>query len=118
MSEPSKPEDKKGEGAKPEDKKGAKPAPAAPKVVGINPERLKQEFPDLTDEDLQAYVSVTQRLLSDPTKRVQVLEEVKAKAQSAQAKTAAGTPLDAEEALGARYMQAIQKMQKRPPAKA
>jgi hypothetical protein len=104
----------KGAEAKPEAAKADKKPPQA-QVVGVNPERLKKEFPDLTEEDLEAYVTVTRRLLADPTKRVQVLEDVKAKAQAAQAKAGAG--LSPDEALAGRYMQAIQKMQKRPPAK-
>ena len=111
MSEEGKDASKAGE-KKPE---AGKPGDKKPQTVGVNPERLKKEFPDLTQEDLDAYVQVTQRLLADPLKRVQVLEDVKAKAQAAQGKPEAS--LGADEALAARYMQAILKMQRKPPAK-
>jgi len=95
----------------PDGREAFNPEGLVPRAV----QRLKKEFPDLTQEDLDAYVQVTQRLLADPLKRVQVLEDVKAKAQAAQGKPEAS--LGADEALAARYMQAILKMQRKPPAK-
>jgi hypothetical protein len=74
--------------------------------------RLKMEFPDLTDEDLQAYVTVTQRVLGDPAHRAKAMREVMDSAQNARQKAAAGAKLTGEESLLVRYLAAMAKMQR------
>lgn len=42
----------------------------------VDLDRLKAEFPELTDEELQAYVTVTRRVMSDPAARAKTMREV------------------------------------------
>jgi hypothetical protein len=74
--------------------------------------RLKVEFPDLSDEDLAAYVKVTQRVLGDPATRGRAMREVMDRARQAQEKAAAGGKLTADEQLLVRYLAALAKMQR------
>jgi len=77
----------------------------------VPPERLKERFPSLTDDDLRAYTEVTQRFLGG-TKRGRALSDLMAAAQRAREKEAAGeTPAEAE-SLALRYLRAMEKMQK------
>ncbi len=73
-------------------------------------ERLRQQFPSLTDDDLQAYTEVTTRLLGQ-AKRGTALSEVMTTAVRAREKEAGGQALDAEESLALRYLRAMEKMQ-------
>jgi hypothetical protein len=75
-------------------------------------DRLKVEFPDLSDEDVQAYVSVTRRVLGDPATRARKMREVMEVARQAQEKAAAGGKLSKDEALLVRYLAALAKMQR------
>jgi hypothetical protein len=79
----------------------------------VEGERLRREFPSLTDEYLAAYEAVTRRLLADPRARGRVLADVMAGGQRAREKDAAGAALDPEEALALAYLRALGKMQ--PP---
>ncbi len=77
----------------------------------VPPERLRERFPSLTDEDLAAYSEVTQALLADP--RARRLAEVLAAAQRAREKEAASAPPEDDERLALAYVRALEKMQGR-----
>lgn len=79
----------------------------------VEPERLRQRFPALTDEDLASYAQVTRKLLADPRLRGQRMAEILAAAQRAREKEPAGLPLPEDEALALRYLRALEKMQGR-----
>jgi hypothetical protein len=51
--------------------------------VPVDLDRLKAEFPDLTDDDLAAYVAVTRRVLADPAGRGRAVREVLERARAA-----------------------------------
>ena len=74
--------------------------------------RLKAEFPDLTDEDLQAYVTVTRRVLGDPAARAQKMREVMDRARQAQQRALSGGTLTDEDRLLIGYLSALAKMQR------
>ena len=77
----------------------------------VDPERLRKEFPSLTDEDLAAYTQVTRSLLAEPVRRGRRLAEVLAAAQRAREKEAASAPLEDDEHLGLASVRALEKMQ-------
>ena len=77
----------------------------------VDPERLRARFPDLTDEDLEAYTTVTRRVLRDPASKARSMLEVMARARSAREKQAGGGPLTRDEALALSYLRAVEKMQ-------
>jgi hypothetical protein len=76
----------------------------------VSAERLKQQFPSLTDDDLAAYTEVTTRLLGD-TRKGRALSEVMMTAVRAREKEASGAALDPTESLCLRYLRALEKMQ-------
>ena len=76
----------------------------------VLPERLRERFPSLTDDDLQAYTEVTRRLLGASAKG-RALTELMAAGQRAREKDAAGATPDESEALALRYLRAMEKMQ-------
>jgi hypothetical protein len=78
----------------------------------VDLDRLKAEFPDLTDEDLQAYVAVTRRVLADPAGRARAMREVMDSARKAQEKRAGGGALNADDQLLVRYLAAMARMQR------
>lgn len=78
----------------------------------VDLDRLKAEFPALTDEDLQAYVAVTRRVLADPTGRGRAMREVMDSARKAQQKSGGGGALSADEQVLVRYLAAVAKMQR------
>ena len=77
--------------------------------------RLKRQFPDLTDGDLDAFETVTRRILEkkDPAERGRVTRTVMEMARSARAKTGSGGMLTEEERLAVSYLAAVGKMQGR-----
>jgi hypothetical protein len=77
----------------------------------VEPERLRSRFPSLTDEDIDAYVTVTKRVLADPRSRGPVMAEVMAAAQRASEREAGGAELAEDERLALRYLHAVGKMQ-------
>jgi hypothetical protein len=79
----------------------------------VDPDRLRRQFPSLTDEDLAAFADVTRRVLADPRARGRVLAETLTLAQRAREKQAQEIPLEAEERLALAYASAIGKMQGR-----
>jgi hypothetical protein len=83
-----------------------------PAGLPVEVERLRSEFPDLTDEELEAYVSVTRRVLGDPAARAAAMRDVLASARQAQQTVAAGGALGPAEQLLVRYLSALAKMQR------
>jgi hypothetical protein len=82
----------------------------------VDPARLRREFPALTPEDLDAYVQVTRRILdAAPPARARVASEAVAGGRRAKDKAARGEVLEAGEALLLRYLDAVAKMQRKPP---
>jgi hypothetical protein len=79
----------------------------------VDAERLRQQFPSLTDDDLAAFEAVTRRILADPRQRGRVLAESMTLAQRAREKQAQDAPLEDEERLALAYAGAIAKMQGR-----
>ena len=70
-------------------------------ALPVDPERLRREFPELTDDDLDAYVTVTKRILAAkagdrPRLTREVLEKGRQKKDN----------------LSARYVAAVDKMQR------
>ena len=78
-------------------------------TLPVDPARLKKQFPALTEEDLEAYVAVTRRVLADPKSKARVLREVMTLARLAQEKQ--GAAVTEPEALAVRYLAAVGKMQ-------
>ena len=78
-------------------------------TLPVDPARLRKQFPALSEEDLEAYVAVTLRVLADPKAKGKVLREVMALARLAQEKH--GAALTEPEALAVRYLAAVGKMQ-------
>ena len=65
-------------------RKAARPAGEAP--LPVDPERLRRQFPALTDEDVEAYVTVTRRILSaSAADRARLTRETLARARAAAA---------------------------------
>jgi septal ring factor EnvC (AmiA/AmiB activator) len=79
----------------------------------VEPERLRQLFPSLTDEDLDAYSEVTRTLLAEPRARRRRLAEVMAAAERGRDKEAAALALDDDERRAVAYLRALGKMQGR-----
>jgi hypothetical protein len=78
----------------------------------IELDRLRREFPALTDEDLAAYAEVTRRILADPRARGRVLAEMLSTAQRAREKEASGQALEPQERTALAYVSALAKMQR------
>jgi hypothetical protein len=77
--------------------------------------RLKRQFPEVTDADLEAYETVTRRILEKkgPAERGRLTRSVMETARSARAKAGAGGALTGEERLALTYLDAVEKMQGR-----
>jgi hypothetical protein len=80
----------------------------------VDPDRLKQQFPDLTVEDLSAYTEVTRRILDEPSpdRRARLARDTLARGRQAREKQGTGAALTEAEALDLRYLQAVAKMQR------
>lgn len=84
--------------------------PRAGAALPVDGERLRRQFPALTDEDVEAYVEVTLRIMSaSATDRVRITRETLTRARAARI----ASPGDADDALALRYLSAIEKMQGR-----
>ena len=79
----------------------------------VERERLKRQFPGLTDGDIEAYETVTQRILSQktPADRARVTRVLLETARAARARAASGGSLTDEDRLAVRYLDAVEKMQ-------
>jgi hypothetical protein len=78
----------------------------------VDVDRLKAEFPELTDEDLTAYVAVTRRVLADPAGSGRAMREAMERARAARQKQSAGAALSKDDLLLVRYLAAMAKMQR------
>ncbi len=78
-------------------------------TLPVDPARLRRQFPDLTDDDLAAYVEVTRRILAerDPGARAAITRDVLARGRTARASASA----DAADRVAAAYVSALEKMQ-------
>jgi hypothetical protein len=84
--------------------------PTGEPALPVDVERLRKQFPALTDDDIAAYVAVTRRIMSaSASDRARITRETLAKGRGARA----STPRDEDEALAARYLAAVGKMQGR-----
>ena len=81
----------------------------------VDPARLRRQFPDLTDGDIAAYEEVTRLILaqSKPEARARMTREIVARGRQALARAAAGTTLSADETLAARFLAAVDKMNRK-----
>ena len=81
----------------------------------VDPARLRQQFPELTDGDMEAFEEVTRKILGEPriAARAKLTRQIVAEGRQARARAAAGAALSADESLAARYVVAVEKMQ--PP---
>lgn len=81
----------------------------------VDPARLRQQFPELTDGDIQAYEEVTRRILSErrPEARAKLTRRIVGEGRQARQRAAAGAALSADESLAVRYLGAVEKMQGR-----
>jgi hypothetical protein len=86
--------------------------PAKPSALPVDVDRLRAEFPDLTDAELEAYRAVTGRVLGDPAARAAAMREVMAEARAAREKAASAAALSAEEQQLVVYLSALDKMQR------
>ena len=75
--------------------------------------RLKKQFPELTDGDIEAYETVTERILSQrgPMERARLTRAVLETGRAAKAKAATGTTLTEDERQALSYLDAVGKMQ-------
>ena len=80
-------------------------------ALPVDPGRLRRQFPDLTEDDVAAYVEVTRRILEerDPAARARVTRDTLARARSAREAGAR----DEADRLALRYLSAVEKMQGR-----
>lgn len=80
--------------------------PAAEPPLPVDTARLRCEFPSLTDDDVQAYVAVTRRILAAPPElRGRVTREILEQGRLAQE--------EGRDVLARHYLVAVKKMQRR-----
>lgn len=79
----------------------------------VDRERLKRQFPALTDADLEAYEAITRRILekTGPAERAKLTRDIMETARTARAKSSAGSELTERERQALRYLDAVDKMQ-------
>ena len=80
-------------------------------ALPVDVERLRRQFPGLTDDDVDAYVTVTRRILAarDPAERARITRETLARGRAA--RDVEGR--DDDDRLAVRYLAAVAKMQGR-----
>jgi hypothetical protein len=78
----------------------------------VDPERLRREFPDLSAEDLDAYVEVTERVMATGKDRSKLMRQILDGGLDAREKEAQGASLTDQERLWLRYRSAVEKMQR------
>ena len=81
----------------------------------VDPDRLRRQFPQLTDADIEAYETVTRNILDKKrlAERGRATREIMEMARSAREKAEAGDTLTEAEGLARRYLDAVEKMQGR-----
>ncbi len=78
----------------------------------VDPERLRRQFPALTEEDLAAYVEVTRSVLRlPPAARAGRLREVMERAHAARGRQEQGEAVGTAEEVLVRYLCALAKVQ-------
>ena len=77
----------------------------------VDPDRLRKQFPELTDEDVEAYTGITRRILekNGPAERGKLTRDIMETARTARAKSTA--ELTERERQALRYLDAVEKMQ-------
>ena len=85
----------------------------AGRPLPVDPARLRRQFPDLTDDDIAAFEEVTSRILGEdrPEARARVTRDILAQGRRARDRAGAGETVSTEDALAARYVAAVEKMQ-------
>lgn len=78
----------------------------------VDSSRLRREFPELSEDELAAYVEVTRSLLSTPAEKR--AERIRSVIERGRGAIAAGGGSTLEETIAARYVTALDKMQRRP----
>ena len=87
--------------------------PSPEGALPVDPERLRREFPALSDADLAAYVEVTREILgASPGERARRTREVLAAGRKAR-EAGPEASLSEAERRAARYLAALEKMQGR-----
>jgi hypothetical protein len=83
----------------------------------VDPARLRREFPALTEQDVDAYVQITRRILgAAPDARPRLTRETLEGARRAREKAGRAETLDPGETLLVRYLEAVEKMQRKAPS--
>jgi hypothetical protein len=79
----------------------------------VDRQRLKKQFPDLTDADIEAYEAVTQRILGqrNPLQRAKITRAILETGRAAKAKAETGGTLTEDERQALSYLDAVGKMQ-------
>jgi hypothetical protein len=75
----------------------------------VAPSLLRARFPALSEDDLDAYVQMTQQVLADPANRGRRMAAILAEGRRAREKPR--ETLSPEESLALRYLIALEKMQ-------
>jgi hypothetical protein len=84
-----------------------------PNELPVDPDRLRREFPELSDADVDAYITVTRRILDAGVKdRARVTREVVEGGRKARERGKAGASLSPEDTLSSHYLDAVEKMQR------
>lgn len=84
--------------------------PGAEPALPVDVARLRKQFPALTDDDVDAYVTVTRRIMSaSAADRARITRETLAAARAARA----AEPRTDEDRMALRYLSAVEKMQGR-----
>lgn len=80
-------------------------------MLPVDPDRLRREFPALSQDDLDAYVEITERVMAAGKDRPRLMKEILAGARAARERQQKGETLSAQETLRVRYLSAVEKMQ-------
>jgi hypothetical protein len=80
-------------------------------MLPVDPERLRREFPTLSDQDLDAYVTVTTQVMGAGKDRPQLMRDILEGARAARERRQQGQALKDQEQLWVRYLDAVEKMQ-------
>ena len=81
----------------------------------VDPARLRREFPGLTDGDIAAFEEVTRTILAEgrADARARLTREILTRGRQAREREAGGAKLSADESLAARYLAAVDKMNRK-----
>jgi hypothetical protein len=85
-----------------------RPAARGESVLPVDADRLRKEFPTLTEAELAAYVTVTRSIMTADN-RAAVLRGVITRGREAQDR--GGTPKDEQDLLAVTYLEALSKIQ-------